>query len=443
MKAVEEGGGCWEGPRQRHHEDHRQHQHLDPDSGSVHYPGWGGVTGTSHLPKPWLSLDRKAKVLHLVCKTPPEASSWEQVHHLKLFAHLTLLNLPYSVSLVNVTNRKMTKPLTNPMYSISWASFQGSWPDKSVSLEFKFPVTDKDLGRYFCVVVYSKSDGIFTEFSTQVDVKDFVFSHVESAVTNKQNFQVSVVNVHHVRVTWTEPTQSKFSEASVSRVLVRDGGKIIGLYISLITTDGITNYTGSQVLLTNVSLQGGSSNMSITLYVKEGHYGAAYRYSCWVPYSACTGHNERFCMCCQQSNNPDREMCPLSPGDCSPENCSREDCSREDCSREENRINLTILIVLICFTVLYVVCKIVLWKWPECWNSACALITTARENPRVCFMRCSSCGCRIDYPTPVAGTSHEPDPPDGESEGDTNHNTDPPPTAGTSHEADPPDGQRG
>ncbi|KAL8579763.1 hypothetical protein ACOMHN_016891 [Nucella lapillus] len=389
---------------------------------------WGGVTGTSDLPHPWLSLDRTAKVLHLLCKPPPEAyesgNTWQAVHNLRLFAFLPRHTLSANVSLVNMTSI-WNEPRTNPEFSISRASFQGSWTSKLVSLEFVLPVTDKDLGRYFCVVDYIDDNDKLLRFSAQVVVdKDFVFSHVDSAVKNELNFAARVVEAHQVRVTWTKPSQPRFREASVSRVLAGDGGKSIAPSFSLFTTDGNTDYTyGSEVLLTKVSLRDGSSNMSITLYVEGGQHGAAYRYSCRVPYFACMGHNTRFCTCCQQGSNPDRQMCPRSPTDGSPTDGSPTDGSPTDGSPKDCGTFCILFVILLLVFILTIVAIFLYRRCPE--NACLQNIFTptggsAEHKPQYKSVHQHDGTRPVDVPTPAdETTSHAADPHHEEREGTT------------------------
>ncbi|KAL8601359.1 hypothetical protein ACOMHN_054652 [Nucella lapillus] len=278
-----------------------------------------GRIQTSDLPHPWLSLDRSAKVLRLLCQPPPEAhesdSSWEAIHSLRLLAILPQYNSSGNFSLVNMTSN-LKEPQTNSMFSISQASFlsPGTWVSKCVSLKFELPVTVRELGQYFCVVGYWDNNDDPQWFSVRVDVNtNFVFSSVTTP-KKEQNFEVSVVDAHKVHVTWTNPQQSRFKEARVSRKLVGDDGESITPSMSLFTTNGKGDLPYHfQVLLENFTHQDGdSNNMSITLYVKSDPHGPHYCYSCWVFYPACKGQDRLSCSCRrQQSDDPDRQKCSL------------------------------------------------------------------------------------------------------------------------------------
>ncbi|XP_076471562.1 uncharacterized protein LOC143301273 [Babylonia areolata] len=260
--------------------------------------------------KPWLTLNRAAKVLHLRCEPSPRDPIY-QVHHLKLLASLQQHSVSSNISVATIASKaSMKEPQVNDdVFSISRSTFKGSWDSPStLSLDVVFPVTSKELGRYFCEVKYSDDKHEHKTSTTGVVVDNF---NPGSTSTDK-GFTVKVIQAHEIKVTGPYDID-QFTEASVSRVLVDKEGNDLSPPFSLFTIIGTRHVEyESKVLLTKFSNQD-HGNFSINLYVeREERHSELFRYTCFVPHHACTAQNAVLCSCCQQETNPDRQKCPTS-----------------------------------------------------------------------------------------------------------------------------------
>ena len=115
-------------------------------------PSVGKTTATSttdDLPHPWLTANRAAKVLELVCR-PPANIKWDEIYGLKLrFSRLAARD----VTLASVTTATGI-PHREKVPDIASVSFNGNW--NSPSLSVRMPFTSEDFGEYSCSGQYKE-----------------------------------------------------------------------------------------------------------------------------------------------------------------------------------------------------------------------------------------------------------------------------------------------
>ncbi|XP_070200660.1 uncharacterized protein [Littorina saxatilis] len=268
--------------------------------------GAAAADSTGELPRPWLQLHTSAQVLQLVCKPPPEASEWDELHDLRLF--VSLFHIRRSAwnrkSIANMTTAMTEPSVDKDLPKITHVSFEGDWERKTPSLTVLMPMTSQDYGEYYCTGEYSKSTspGRTSNFTTPFTVDEVLASghsqqYKESEVNN---FQVRVIDTHEVNVTWL-PTNSKFMEASISRTTVDNDGREISPAYSLFATSRSDHliYKDSGVILASFSYpaQNRHANYSMTVYVERDACDPTCRYTCRVPDPRCTGEDAKLCNC--------------------------------------------------------------------------------------------------------------------------------------------------
>jgi len=258
-------------------------------------PSVGKTTATSttdDLPHPWLTENRTAKVLKLVCR-PPATIRWEKIYGLELrFSRLAYRN----VTLALMTTA-MEIPRRAEVPDIARVSFNGNWNSPSLSVLMHF--TSEDFGEYSCSGQYkeqgSTGGAAFPYFNTNITVN----GSLSQSPNTEHNFEVRVTDAHEVRVTWSPPKESKLIQASVSSTLVDKDGKDIAAGRSLVTTNGSKTFVyTSRVLLEEFQKPNSDvDNFSMRLYVDSDMCVAHCIYSCDVPYTACFGQGVQFCVC--------------------------------------------------------------------------------------------------------------------------------------------------
>ena len=257
-------------------------------------PSVGKTTATSatdDLPHPWLTENRTAKILELLCR-PPATIKWDKIYGLKLrFSGLAARD----VTLASVTTATGI-PRRAEVPDIARVGFNGNW--NSPSLSVLMPFTSKDFGEYSCSGQYKEQGSTggtaFPYFNTTFTVNGSL-----SQSHNEHHFEVRVIDAHEVRVTWSPPKESKLIQASVSSTLVDKYGKDITAGRSLVTTNGSKTfvYTSGVLLEEFRKPNGDVGKFSMRLYVDSDMCVPHCRYSCDVPYTACFGQDVQFCVC--------------------------------------------------------------------------------------------------------------------------------------------------
>ena len=256
-------------------------------------PSVGKTTATSttdDLPHPWLTENRTAKVLELLCR-PPANIKWDKIYDLKL---------RFSPQSTEVTLASVTTATEFPsgveVPDIARVSFNGNWDNPSLSV--LMPFTSKDSGEYSCSGQYKEQGSTggtaYPYFNTTITVNG-----LQSQPRKKHNFEVRLTDAHEVRVTWSPPKEPQSIQASVSSTLVDKDGKDLVAGRSLVTTNGAKTFVyTSRVLLEEFRKPNGDvDNFSMRLYVDSDMCDPYCRYSCHVPYKRCYGQDVQFCVC--------------------------------------------------------------------------------------------------------------------------------------------------
>ena len=271
-------------------------------------PSVGKTTATAttdDLPHPWLTENRTATVLELVCR-PPTNIKMDKIYGLELrFSRLAYRNMTLALM-----TTAMEIPRRAEVPDIARVSFNGNWNSPSLSVLMHF--TSEDFGEYSCSGQYKEQGSTGSTASPHFNT-NITVNGSRSQSHNEHNFEVRVIDVHEVLVTWRAPKGSKFIQARVSRTsVVKETGMELSASESLFTTsvEGSFVYNSKVTLLAKFqypSQDGG--NFSMRLYVKKLHHPYC-RYSCDVVYTGCYGRDVQFCVCSRRNQDSVPESTP-------------------------------------------------------------------------------------------------------------------------------------
>ena len=340
--------------------------------GLVWMQGLVAASGTSRLPRPFLTQNSEANVVKVGCQPPPKV--YYSVHDIRMFGPSGKKSS--NETLVIWTSATDRPYLTEHLSPLATVSFSGSFKNKNPSLSMLMPFSGKFNVRFNCTMEV-----------TQTGVRTSIVS---------SSINVRVIPAHEIVVTWRTQGALDFTEARVGRILVDKNGVEITAPQTLFVTNGRQNLTFEDAgfLLAYLDTMASGTNYTLTAFARKGRCKPDCIYTCDIPHTYCFGSDAKYCNCrwkeldtAEAYKSHDTSIAKDSQDD-SLDNSTDKPSSnmgpKNDCLCDENKYRIAVIVLSVIVGSVLIVVVVVRRAY------ICSTMTKMNEHCTGCLGTCRS-----------------------------------------------------